>query len=228
MRWMEHSAAKFVGEVAHSILAARSEEDNGPFPMTEFYPDIGVSFEYLKFLLESEAPTTELPPRIQLCYKACGPELFRRKFEVLHADDEYLCGCIVDQACGAKCIREMNQGAGLAIYNRNESLRQTEEPVITLQDFLAAAQGALLLAVRVITTHGDQIRTTVKGRRIRFPTIRHVLEECLRTAPNWHYRTIPDFDAGFFLPAGEASVGLLLAYTAGNTPGLPDFQELRQ
>jgi hypothetical protein len=228
MRWMEGSAAKFVAEVAHSILVASAGENTAPFPVMELYPGIGVSFEYLKFLWESQDAITGHHTRIQLRYKACGPEASRRKFEVLHADDEYPCSYVVDQTCGVEYLRETNQEPGLAIYNHDQSLHHMEDPVITLEDFLAAALGPRLLTVRVSTTGEDQIRTTVKGRRLRLPTVRGVLEQCLRTAPTWYYRTIPDYDAGYFLPVAEASVGLLLAYTAGNNPGLPGFQELRR
>jgi hypothetical protein len=99
---------------------------------------------------------------------------------------------------------------------------------VSLADFFSATRRSRLLVICVSMTEEDQVRTTVKGREVRLPALWRILEECRRTAAVWHYRAIADFDAGFFLPVGEAPVGLLLAYSAAQPPRLVGFEELRR
>ncbi|MDP3181324.1 MAG: hypothetical protein Q8M54_00730 [Desulfobaccales bacterium] len=223
MRWMEGTAVKMVGEAAFQILKADGKPGAGQIHLTEFYPGVGLNFEYLKLLLEKFGAAGQefIPPGLR--YEVCGPEPFKLKFEVLHADDAYPCRYAVDRLEGHQQLRHAGRHAHLVIYNHNQTIRQPQDPVVGLEDFFAAVRVPALVAVRATIAAADQWLTTVKGRTVKVPALRRLLDLCRQGDGLWHYRFASGMDADFFLPPQQEATGLFLAYQAGPAAPLPGF-----
>ena len=205
-RWMNATAVKPVAEALAHLL-----EERAGSPVVEFYPGVGLVFEYLKLV---RARAGAEPP----VYYGCGPAAMGRKFVALHERD-----------VRAPSFREEGDpgalGAAaraLAFYNHEQSIRLDEEPRISLADFLSAVREPALLAVRVTAAERAQWHTTVKGRRLELPSLGATLDLC--RPHGCCYRFIAGHDAGFILPDGGAATGLLIAYIGSRRPPLASFE----
>lgn len=204
-RWMNASAVKPVAEVLAHLL----NEQPGA-TVTEFYPGVGLAFEYLKLLRAragAQAPV----------YRGCGPAATARKFITLHERDagtpEY------QDDADPKALASVH--GTLGFYNHDLSIRLDDESRVSLRDFLDAVRGSALVAARVTTAERAQWHTTVKGRRVELPSLAETLQRCQPLG--CCYRFVKGHDAGFLLPDGTET-GLLIAYTGSRQPPLRGFQ----
>jgi hypothetical protein len=205
-RWMSATAVKPAAEALAYLL----EERQGA-PVLEFYPGVGLVFEYLK-LLRARAGVRPL------AYSGCGPAAAGRKFVALH-----------DRDGGTPQYRGETDPHALAVlegvigfYNHEQSIRLDDEPRITLAGFIGATRGPALVAARVTAAHRSQWHTTVKGRRLELPSLAATLEQCRPLG--CYYRFVPGHDAGFLLPDGGDETGLLIACIGSHRPPLAGFK----
>lgn len=219
-RSMEGTAARPVARLARDLLMARDAGAAGGFSVVEFYPGIGLVYEYLKVLL------AEMPEGSELQYHACGPQASKISFEVLHGDDDYDFTYLLDTPENLEKMVQMVDDADLVIYNHNQTIYGQAEPAVTPENFLAAVQAPAVIAVRTSDTNRELHRTTVRGRQVQLPGRDGVLAQCCTIDPYWCYHFIPEFDKDFFLPDEEepGGTGLLLAYSAGKKFELADFK----
>lgn len=203
-RWMNATAVKPVAEALAHLLDERPGA-----PVLEFYPGVGLVFEYLKLL---RARAGGRPP----AYAGCGPAAMGRKFVALHDRDDGAPQYLDETA-------PMPAAEGLAFYNHEQSIRLNEEPRIGLGDFIRAIRGPALIAARVTGAERPQRHTTVKGRRLELPSLAATLQS-LRPL-GCFYRFVAGHDAGFLLPDGSAETGLLIACVGSARPALDGFKE---
>jgi hypothetical protein len=202
-RWMSSTAVKPVAEALAHLLDERPGA-----PVLEFYPGVGLVFEYLK-LLRARAGGNPPP------YAGCGAAAMGRKFVVLHERDAGTPQYHDD-------ANSIPAAEGLAFYNHEQSIRLDEEPRITLDGFLGGLRGPALVAARVTAAERPQMHTTVKGRRLTLPSLPATLARC--RALGCSYRFVPGHDAGFLLPDGGADTGLLIACIGSARPALAGFK----
>jgi hypothetical protein len=223
VRFLERTAIKPVAELALDLLQA-GNGNGGKMVVAECHPGLGLTFEYLKLLVETAAGAAQVQARKDLLYQACGPEELKLKFEVLHSQDLYPIHYYHDGAGEPQRWLLAANAAQIAIYNHNQSLVQPEEPALKLADFLEQVQAPALIAVRLAKAEEEQWRTTVRGRSLKLPVLKQVLAQCRKNNPFWHYRVTTDHDSDFFLPCSGGQTELLLAYTLGRPLALPGYQ----
>jgi hypothetical protein len=203
LRWMNATAVKPVAEALAHLLDERPGA-----PALEFYPGVGLVFEYLKLLRARDGGC--LP-----AYTGCGPAIMGRKFVALH-DRDVGAPQYHDEA-GPTPVAE-----GLAFYNHEQSIRLDEEPRIALGDFICAIRGPALIAARVTVAERPQPHTTVKGRRLELPSLTATLQAL--SPLGCSHRFVAGHDAGFLLPDGGAETGLLIACIGSARPAPVGFK----
>jgi len=219
-KWMEGTAVRPFAEAAVHVLGRAREG----LRIGEFFPGVGLTFEYMKLLLESEAGQRARPlTQATVSFEGYGPLAGRNQFVVLHQNTGYR----IDYKDPAAVPRAGSDLSGhVLLLNQNQSVRMDDDPGPALEEFLSLRSRAKVIAMRVTTGASDEELMTVKGRPIRLMSMSQLSGALRGTRQTWYCRHIPDFDAGFFLPGAGGPTGLAIAYSAADAVGFDKFQAL--
>ena len=219
-RWMDGTAVKPLAELVVRVL-----ERTGARTVEEIYPGVGLTFEYLKLLLSARLASRGESLR----YTGVGPDASRRKLLTLHADEDPPARYVTEEEYRIGHSPRADAGPILRVYNQNQELRQTDEGLISLAEFMSlAADGPAVLSLRVTCASGPAARTTVKGRHVVLPALGDVLTACRAARDDWTYRLVERFDSGFFLPDTTGETGAFLAFGGAGLDVEPGFKRLSQ
>ena len=158
-RWLDLTQAEAIAKLCMVICPKKNSVS-----LTEIDPGLGLVFEAIKVQLHSNRPDTKLE------YSLVGGERWRRKFSMLHADDDTKFQHVSsrDQA-----------GTDVVILNHTNGVRESAGPSCTPLEFAAALSGSGVMAARVVDGDHDQRLTTIAGTEISCPhcpaCCRHVL-----------------------------------------------------
>lgn len=213
-RWMKGTAVRPIAETAAYLLRKKGEG----LSVTEVHAGVGVTFEYLKLLLEATKGFFSLE------YKGVGLAENQLKFEVLHAGERYPSRFVPEDRAAEFSGQAENRS--LTIINADREIRESVGSTIRWEDSIVSGRQTLL-ALRVTDAEADDRRTTVKGREVWLPALSRVFQLCREHNTYWYFRLFPAFDSAFFLP--EPNVGepmLLIAYSADAPLPCDGFTEL--
>lgn len=216
----EDLTATLGAELIRSLVCRKQDS----VTVSEFYPGVGVLFEYLKLLLEQTDSDGTVKERLTLQYRGWGEESFRTKFNVLHENDAHQADYSLESHEDSRKFLQALNHSDLVIYNHAETVRHRVEPQISLEKVVRISSVPTIIVVRVTTSDRDQKLTTVKGRVLVLPTMDRILKVCRDLDPHWSFQFIPDFDSAFFLPVAGSSTGLIVAYTARKSLPILGFQ----
>lgn len=226
LKWMEGTGVRFLAELVLEVLKNQADREGCRLTVTEFYPGVGLTFEYIKYLLDSPTPSCKLSVR-DLHYEGCGPASYRLKFEVLHQNDVCTFRYFEENLTGRDYLANIFEASNLVFFNHHQSIRYKDETQLTIEQFLHGTRVPAILAVRVVSSENDELKTTVKGRTMKIPSISRILGLCHQNDPFWCYRVVPSLDAAFFLPDGGAEINLMLAYSLRKKVVLPGYATIR-
>lgn len=216
-RWMEGTAVKPIAEALHHVL----NEIAGETAIVEYFPGVGLTFEYLKMLLERCAASDPASKRISF-FEGRGPASLHNQFMVLQQDDDYTVR-YVDEKDAAS---DMGDGNTIGLFNYNQTVRYDTAPKAGLDQFLKEWCGPAVISMRVTKGDAKEAHTNVMGRIIELPSLQEVIAQCRRVGEHWHYCFEEGFDSGFFLPDDKGPTGLFIAYTAGRPTSLKGFEPI--
>ena len=207
-RWMDVILVERIATLARTILGAKGHENWIP-NLLEHHAGMGVTFETLQWLLARDGEDA------RITYTAVGPELARRRFELLHQGEE---GVSYQSPKQVTAVH-----ADLTIVNHLNAARRGEER----QDIETVVNGStlpMILALRVCEGDSAALRTTVSGNRVMLPALERV-KRLLRTANHkWRYYYLSGHDAAYFLPEPGPEVGVLLTYATDGPVNVPRFR----
>lgn len=217
-KWMEGTAVRPLAEaVVHVSGKTRDRLQIG-----EFFPGVGLTFEYVKLLLESKITDRETAfahPVVR--YEGYGPAAARNQFLVLHQNTGYDIAYMID----TEMLRPASDLSGhVLVLNHNQNVRMDDDHGPNLDDFLRLRSRAKVIAMRVTAAASDEDHTTVKGRLIRLMSMSRFSDTLRETRQKWYCRHIREFDSGFFLPDSGGPTGLAIAYSAADTGSFDKFQ----
>lgn len=198
--WTENTPAPTLADTVTRIVGGCHE---APITIVEYYPGIGVTFEYLKHLVETTGAGGK-----RFEYVGCGSERMRPKFTTLHTD-QYPAAYVTDAALPPRPA----DGASCVVYNLAEAVREGYSPRVSLDAALTALSpdSSFVLCARVVSGPGAQRATTVRGFELNLPSVNDLVSVCESFAGSWTYRYLDEFDPRFFLPGLSGRAGLLLA-----------------
>jgi hypothetical protein len=206
-RWMEGTAVKPLAELVLRVL-----QRTGARTVEEVYPGVGLTFEYLRLLLEAGGGR-EGNAELGVAYTGVGPEASRQKLLALHADEDPPARFLTEAAYGTRDSSLAPTSPTVRVYNHNQELRHRSEGAISLAEFMTrSAGGPAVLSLRVTCAVEAAARTTVKGRHVILPALGEVLATCAASQGHWQYRFLKGFDGDFFIPDGTGETGALFAF----------------
>lgn len=217
-KWMEGTAVRPLAEaVVHVSGKTRDRLQIG-----EFFPGVGLTFEYVKLLLESRTTGREAAfahPVVR--YEGYGPAAARNQFLILHQNTGYE----IAYMGNTEVLRPESDLSGhILVLNHNQNVRMDEDHGPGLEEFLRLRSHAKVIAMRVTASARDEDYTTVKGRRIKLMSMSRLSDALTKTGQTWYCRHILEFDPGFFLPDACGSTGLAIAYSAPDAGSFNKFQ----
>ena len=195
-RWMAGTVVKHISETAAAVLGVGDPRISPhQFKVVEFYGYVGLTFEYLKLLIESSKSPDDL-----LSGLACGPIEARLKFDVLQSEDRHLSHYLPDGKEVEELLLSGGGGADLVIYNHDEAVHRGWAISHSLSDVVQRVTCPIVAAVRVALDGEETTRFSIRGQRVILET-ESALKASLHKAPgNWIFRLLPGVDDGFFLP----------------------------
>jgi hypothetical protein len=215
-RWMNGTAAK---PLAETVLHVLDSIDAREVSIVEYFPGVGLTFEYLKLLLRLRSGSDNRKTEI-VHMEGRGPAHLRNQFLVLQAD-EYC-----DVTYREEDTPEMNPASAVVVFNQNQTVRYEELPKYDVDGFLRQGVERSVVAMRVTRGRATEQRTTVKCRAVDLPGLQGVLNKFRQAGSNWYFRFIEGFDSGFFIPEQKGPTGLLLAYNVGRAWPLEGFEPI--
>lgn len=216
-RWMEGTAVKQTAEVLHHVIG---QLPGGEMKLVEYFPGVGLTFEYLKLLLKMDLESGAAGEKQIALFEGRGPPNLQNQFIVLQQDDDYA----VQYKDESKVPVESADASVVGLFNYNQTVRYSHAPTVDLTGFLKYWKGPAVITMRVTGGPGKEIHTNVMGRAIELPPLREVVARCKDSGLHWYYRFDQGFDAGFFLPDARGPTGLFIAYTTGRPSPLKGFE----
>lgn len=195
-RWMAGTVVKHIAETAATILGVGAQRlSPHQFKIIEFYGYVGLTFEYLKLLIESSQSPDDL-----LSGLVCGPIGARLKFDVLQSEDRHPSHYLADGKDVEELLTSGGSGADLVIYNHYEAVHRGWFVSHSLSNIIQRISCPIVAAVRVALDGKETTRYSIRGQRVVLETVT-ALKTYLHSVPgNWMYRLLPGIDDGFFLP----------------------------
>jgi len=208
-RLTENEAFACLAETALRLFQLPDRERGATPRVVEYAPSVGPVFEYFKLM--AEALRSEGGPNAfaRVDWTGIGPQAFRLKFEILHADEESRASYYSDAGATAADWARLCQGADVAVFNHYQAVREKDPVALPLKECLLAANLPQVFAAYVVQGASPSWRTTVKGKDVLLPA-REDLETALAADdPTWRFLWCPGYDEKFFLPEEGPRTGLL-------------------
>jgi len=218
-RWMEGTAVKQMAEVLHHVVC---QLPNKEIKLVEYFPGVGLAFEYLKLLLKMDLESGLAGGKHIALFEGRGPSNLQNQFMVLQQDGDYA----VQYADESKVPLESPDASTVGLFNYNQTVRYGHAPTVDVAGFLENWKGPAVITMRVTKGPEKETHTNVMGRAIQLPSLREAVARCQESGLHWYYRFNEGFDAGFFLPDVKGSTGLFIAYTAGHPSPLKGFDAI--
>lgn len=195
-----------IEQVVADMILATARNIGQPLKVLEFYPGVGVLFEFVKSKLDG----SQDKPSIE--YLGVGERAFRTKFNVLHSSDDCLSRYeLEDKHCEPSALALLISEADLVIYNHAEAVMHRSPQAISL-DAVGAARPRRLIVSSPVT--GSQERApawTLKLREVELPSSTALCRTLARTAGEGACRFFPGRGADLFINGSALSVGHFLA-----------------
>jgi len=198
--WTERMGVRIIGDLVYSILK-QMQDKHDQIRITEFYPRLGLVFEYLKLIIQQRGIDHS-----GLSYIGIGPESLAHSFLTLHDDN------FIPYSYTSSPISNISLSlSDISVYNHHAAIRYMDN-FLDVIDWMAELPGPGIMAVRVSLGNEDQIRCTVEKRLVNLPSINRIINCCQERKEQWLARLFDGFDDGYFLPGEDAPTGLLVAY----------------
>lgn len=208
--WLEGTGVTEAARLSSTYLKKLIEKGKKTITVSEVYPGVGVTFEYLKYVMTESSRDIASPPN--LSFHAIGQETNKVRFEVLHADGDFPVTYHVESDFADPKVSAALRESDLVILNHNQALYDAESPLFSVYDILKNVESPMAVCLRVSTTAEHRDRMTVRGQTVTLPVEEEVLNFFRNHGSNWFFQLMPGFDSEYFLPEGEDTSGLLLAY----------------
>ncbi|HEB71730.1 MAG TPA: hypothetical protein ENI77_03820 [Nitrospirae bacterium] len=218
--FIERDDASELASAGAKLLKQIADRSGKRPVVSEVYPGVGVTYEYMKLMWERDG-------REPFTYHGIGESAYGRKFITVQAVDQDwrdFSYAEVD-TISIHNIEEMSERSDLLIINLNRHFRSEAAATIDAGACLAVMKSSVLVSVRVSESDEEVIRTTIKGIERRLPALSQIIESFLATGAPWRFKYLPGFDEGFMLPGANERAGILLAYVAPGQVEVAGFSE---
>jgi hypothetical protein len=212
-RLTENEVFACLAETTLRLFQLPSRERGATPRVVEYSPSVGPVFEYFKLMAETLRSAGGTDAFVRVNWTGIGPQAFRMKFEILHADEESQATYYSDNGATVADWTRLCQEADVAVFNHYQAVREIDPVALPLKECLLATNLAQVFAAYVVQGTSPSWRTTVKGKDVLLPAREDLETMLVANDPTWRFFWCPGYDEKFFLPEDGPRTGLLFGCT---------------